>query len=147
MKLIIAGSRGYKGGVQGVRWAVYASGWRWRITEVIEGEARGADAAGRLWAEEEGLPVTPMPAPWNDVFGKPKHEIGNSNGRPYWKPAGHHRNRQMSERADAAVILWDGKSPGTESMIQIMKDINKPVFVWMYLCGYGYYEPTGAKKR
>ncbi len=36
----------------------------------------------------------------------------------------------MAEYADALVAVWDGKSTGTGNMIQTMKDVGKPTYVY-----------------
>lgn len=40
--------------------------------------------------------------------------------------------RQMAEYADAAIVFWDGKSRGTQNMIQQMRELGKPVEVVIY---------------
>lgn len=110
MRVIIAGSRGYKGGALGVERAVKASGFD--IAAVISGAARGADIAGERWAEANGIPCELHPADWD------KHG----------KRAGFIRNQQMAEVADALIAIWDGESRGTADMIRRMKD--KPTIVY-----------------
>lgn len=80
------------------------------ITEVVSGGARGADALGEKWAKSKGIPVKLFPADW-DKFGK---------------SAGYKRNVQMGEYADFAVIIWDGLSPGSKHMMDIMQKLKKP---------------------
>lgn len=70
--------------------------------EIVSGTASGADALGERYAEEKGYRVKRFPADWNKC------------GRR----AGPLRNRQMAEYADALLAYWDGKSKGTENMIQ-----------------------------
>jgi len=110
MRIIIAGSRGYRGGVLGIESAIRDSGFT--VTTVISGVAKGADLAGEWWAKSKGIPCERFPAQWNE-FGK---------------SAGMIRNQQMADAADALIALWDGKSRGTEAMIRMMK--NKPSFVY-----------------
>lgn len=110
LRVIIAGSRSYPGWIDGVDRAVKASGFE--IVAVISGEARGADAAGGMWACVNNIPVEGYPADWD------KH------GRK----AGPIRNQQMADAADALIALWDGKSRGTRDMINRMR--NKPTFVY-----------------
>lgn len=71
------------------------------IEEVVSGTARGVDRLGEQWAERYGVSVKRFPADW---------------GR-YGKSAGYRRNSQMAAYADAAIILWDGKSRGTQHMV------------------------------
>lgn len=105
MKTIIAGSRdGFT--YQDLCLAMDACGFSDKITEVVSGTARGSDLFGEKWAHEHGLPVTRFPAKWEE----------------HGKAAGHIRNAEMAKYADAAVILWDGVSKGTEGMIKISKN-------------------------
>jgi hypothetical protein len=83
------------------------------IEEVVCGEATGADALGKQWAEENKLDVMSFPADW----------------KRYGRKAGYVRNQQMAYYADALVAFWDGKSKGTKMMIRIMSSSQKPYFV------------------
>lgn len=110
MKVIIAGSRkveDYKLVVQAMERCGY------EVTEVVCGMATGIDTLGYRWAQCFNKPIKEMPADWN------------RHGRS----AGPIRNRQMAEYADAAVIIWDGKSRGSRNMINEMIRKNKPYFV------------------
>lgn len=77
--------------------------------EIVSGMARGADILGYRYAKEHNLKVSSFPADW-DVYGK---------------SAGYIRNMQMGDYADYLIAFWDGKSKGTEHMINYMKRINK----------------------
>lgn len=111
MKVIIAGSRTIQSYTL-VEEVIFASGFS--ITEVVSGYARGVDTVGEAWSLINGLGYAkPFPANW-DRFGN---------------AAGHVRNLEMSEYADALISVWDGKSRGTRDMINIMVDRNKPVYV------------------
>lgn len=72
---------------------------------VVSGGARGADSLGEQYAKERGYSVDLHPADWEK----------------YGKGAGFIRNREMAESADALVAFWDGKSRGTEHMINFAK--------------------------
>jgi predicted Rossmann fold nucleotide-binding protein DprA/Smf involved in DNA uptake len=98
MKTIIAGSRDVT--VQEVVDAMKEIDWA--VTEVVSGNARGADAGGEYWARKNQIPVKLFPADWN------KHG----------KSAGPIRNRLMAAYAEALVAVWDGESRGTANMIQ-----------------------------
>ena len=110
VRVIIAGSRSYPGGYEGVHRAVVASGFE--IATVISGVARGVDTAAILWAEGRGIPVESYPADWEK----------------YGKKAGPIRNQQMADVADALIALWDGKSRGTRDMIERMA--KKPTIIY-----------------
>ena len=83
--------------------------------EIVSGAARGADALGEQYASERGFLVKQFPADWS---------IGKS--------AGHVRNKQMAQYADALIAFWDGKSKGTGHMIDLAKEQNLKVRVFNY---------------
>lgn len=84
------------------------------ITEVVCGEARGADTFGKKWAIcDAGIPVKSFPADW-DTYGK---------------GAGPIRNREMADYADGLIVfIWDG-SRGSANMLEQMQNQNKPCYV------------------
>lgn len=112
MKVIIAGTRSVDDYGLVVQ-AVERSGYT--ITEVVSGCATGIDRLGEQWARANNVPIKEMPANWT--------QYGNS--------AGPMRNRQMAEYADAAIIVWDGKSRGTRNMIENMIRRKKPYYIAM----------------
>lgn len=120
MKVIIAGSR-YKDAEQKIPFddyslvaqAIERSGFD--ITEVVCGMAIGADRLGEKWALANSVDIKEMPADWNQ-FGR---------------SAGPQRNRAMSQYADAAIIVWDGVSPGSRNMIENMIRAKKPYHIAM----------------
>jgi predicted Rossmann-fold nucleotide-binding protein len=112
MKVIIAGSRHITDRVALAK-AINQSGFE--IAEVVSGCAPGVDTMGEALALADGHSIRKFPADWN------KH------GRA----AGPIRNKQMAEYADAAIILWDGKSRGTLNMIKNMSALDKPYFIRM----------------
>lgn len=73
---------------------------------IISGNARGADQLGIRYAMERNLSFRRFPAQWHQ----------------YGKAAGPMRNAQMltyaKEGIPALVAFWDGKSRGTDNMIQ-----------------------------
>lgn len=83
---------------------------------IISGDARGADMLGVEWAAHFSVPIQHFPAYW-DIYGK---------------AAGFIRNAEMGEYADAAIVFWDGQSKGTAHMIQTMKRLKKPCYVFDY---------------
>ena len=72
---------------------------------IVCGEAKGADTLGKKYAEKRGIPVECYPADWEHLG----------------KQAGYIRNEVMAEVADACVVFWDGKSSGTNHMIETAK--------------------------
>lgn len=112
MKVIIAGSRSCQN-VEDVYQAILYS--LYDISEVVSGTCRGADRLGEAAAIELNIPIKRFPADW-DKFGK---------------SAGYIRNGEMAKYADAAIIIWDGKSKGSEHMIELMAKIKKPYYVYL----------------
>jgi len=85
--------------------------------EVVSGTARGADQLGEKYANERDYKITRFPANWDK----------------YKKAAGYIRNEEMAKYADALIAFWDGKSKGTEHMINLAKQYNLKVKT----CKYG----------
>lgn len=111
MRTIIAGSRDIADPAQ-IKAALAACGWRPSV--VLSGTARGGDTLGERWAEQNGIPVERYPANWP----------------AYGKAAGYKRNEEMAGFAEALIALWDGKSRGTQHMIDIARREGLRVFVW-----------------
>lgn len=84
--------------------------------EVVSGCAKGADQLGEKYAEERGYSIKRFPAYWNK----------------YGKRAGHIRNGQMAEYADALIAFWDRESRGTGNMIKQAKQNNLKIRVFKY---------------
>ena len=104
MKTIIAGGRDMRMTVDRLNCFINDSGFG--ISEVVCGMAKGIDETGRYWGESARVPVKQFPADW-DAHGK---------------AAGPIRNKQMAEYADALILIWDGKSRGSASMLRLAKD-------------------------
>lgn len=91
---------------------------------IISGTATGTDQLGEKYAQKRGYYLLECPARWQDISGKPSSQIGTTSaGSPYWKLAGHERNREMAEIADALIAFNRGAtgSGGTNNMIQESK--------------------------
>ena len=83
-----------------------------RISEVVCGMARGVDEMGYCWAQKNGKKIKEFPAKW-DTFGR---------------SAGHRRNKEMAEYADGLILLWDGVSRGSLSMLEYALDNELEVY-------------------
>jgi len=70
---------------------------------IVSGAARGADQMGEQYANAHNIPVLRMPAHWT----------------LYGKSAGYRRNEAMADRAQKAIVFWDGQSRGSKHMIDI----------------------------
>lgn len=130
MRLIIAGSRSIED-YELLKRVMIESNAKSKVTEVVSGGAKGVDRLGERWAREHKIKLTIMKAEWNklDVPGaiidvRPGEADGYYNSR-----AGIQRNEKMGDYADAAIILWDGKSTGSMHMLNYMKKLGKKVFL------------------
>ena len=86
-----------------------------KIDIIICGCARGPDRVGLELGQEMDICVWQLPAPWKAY--KDIHKAARL------------RNRAMGELADAALLFWDGKSPGTRNMRDIMGELGKPIYL------------------
>ena len=115
MKIIVAGGRNFNDyKLLSEKLDYFFS--RLNQIQIVCGEAKGADSLGKKYATEHGIEVLSFPAEWNK----------------YGKTAGFRRNEQMAQTADALVAFWDGESHGTKHMIDIMRQLGKPVKVVKY---------------
>jgi orotate phosphoribosyltransferase-like protein len=79
---------------------------QFEITQVVSGGAKGVDALGEFWAEDNGTDLKVFHAEWNR----------------YGRGAGSIRNKQMANYADALIVIYDSsKSKGTTNMIKQAK--------------------------
>ena len=110
MRVIIAGSRTITDPLE-LEKAIKLSGFI--ITEVISGGASGVDKLGIDWANANGKPVKVFLPDW----------------KTYSKAAGPIRNGIMADNADALIIVWDGKSRGSASMIEKASAKNLKMYI------------------
>lgn len=87
------------------------------ITEVVSGGAPGGDFLGQQFAAARELPVKKFEAKWDDLTAPGTVLRRNRHGKPYNAKAGHDRNLEMAQYAEALIALWDGNSTGTANMI------------------------------
>lgn len=83
---------------------------------IVSGMARGADRLGYEFARLNNIQTYTFPANWHK----------------YGKRAGYLRNAEMGNFADGLLVFWDGKSRGTQHMIDYMMKLNKPVTIVRY---------------
>lgn len=122
MKLIIAGSRTIPESLAIVDGALFAFLEGITISEVVCGKASGADTAGEMWQAHQHR----QEYPFQDQV--PKLVEFPADWNTHGKSAGHIRNKQMAEYADALLLIWDGESRGSANMKQNMLKLNKPVY-------------------
>lgn len=80
--------------------------------EIVSGNARGVDLIGEEYAEENNIKTMVFPAMWDK----------------YGKKAGYLRNKQMAEYADALILIWDGKSRGSQMMLELAKQYKLKIY-------------------
>lgn len=85
---------------------IQKSGWASKIEVVLNGTSKGVDRCGAEWAKSRGVRIERFPADWDR----------------YGRGAGPIRNQRMAENADALILIWDGKSGGSASMLKCAKD-------------------------
>lgn len=84
--------------------------------QIVSGGAKGADLYGEMYSSLRGHDLKVFPADWS--------KLGKS--------AGFVRNEQMAKYADFCVIFWDGKSRGTQHMINLAKKHKLPTKIVRY---------------
>ncbi|MCP4341317.1 MAG: DUF2493 domain-containing protein [Desulfobulbaceae bacterium] len=102
------------------------------LVEIVSGTANGADKLGEVYAIHQDFEIARFPADWDDIDTEPCVLRQNRAGKQYNALAGNIRNKKMAEYADALIAFWDGKSRGTQDMVNIMKKMGKLVRVVNY---------------
>ena len=105
--------------------------------EIVSGNAKGADILGEMFASRYNIRVKRFYPNW-DLYGK---------------RAGYLRNKEMAEYATSdnshgiLIAFWDGKSKGTQHMINLAKENNLIVFVINYITDNVICEKCGDKNE
>jgi hypothetical protein len=115
MKLITAGSRDFIDYDLFKKDVAKIIGDNTDVT-IVSGMARGADAMGVKYANDNNLTLKKFPADWDR----------------YGKSAGYKRNEEMAAYADTCICFWDGKSKGTGHMIDLAKRYGLKVEIVKY---------------
>lgn len=117
-KLIVAGGRDFNdyARLSAELFALAEGELQAEQVSIVSGMARGADALGFHFAQQENVQCHEFPANWNQ----------------YGKGAGYRRNQQMAEFSDGLLAFWDGQSKGTAHMIRTMQALQKPVWIITY---------------
>jgi hypothetical protein len=102
MKILVCGGRDF-GNYHRARDVLYA--YLDRVTCIIEGGARGADALGRMFANDYNIPLKTFPANWER----------------YGRSAGHIRNQQMLDEGHPDLVIAFPGGRGTANMIERAK--------------------------
>ena len=106
MKLMIAGSRS----ITDFDLAPYIPNG---VDTIISGGAKGIDELAEKYADEHKL---------SKIIIRPRYDL-------YGKAAPIKRNREMVDIADCVLIVWDGKSRGSQSTIDYANKTNKQLIL------------------
>ncbi|MBR4664955.1 MAG: hypothetical protein IKO93_13875 [Lentisphaeria bacterium] len=90
---------------------------RRKITEVITGGARGIDTLAFQAAESAGIR--------NQQFLPDRRKFPGKLIRKAFLE----RNKQIVDRCDILLAVWDGKSRGTKNTLSYAREAGKPVFL------------------
>ena len=105
MRLIVAGTRTFRDYILlRDKLDLFLSHSKDRIT-IFSGNAPGADALGEQYAKQNNYNL----------------KIFKANWKTLGKRAGFVRNEEMAKEATHCVVFWDGKSKGSEHMINLAK--------------------------
>lgn len=125
MKTIVAGSRAIKDYLV-VLEAIKES--KFEISEIVCGEANGVDEIGKIYAQDFGIKIASFPAKWDNLTHPDALIKVNKYGKKYDARAGFRRNEEMAVYADALILVWDGKSPGSANMLKTAEKHGLKIF-------------------
>ena len=83
------------------------------VHTIISGGACGIDTLAEQYADSRRL---------SKYIIRPRYDL-------YGRAAPLKRNEQMVDLADTVLVIWDGRSKGTQYTIQYAKKMNKPITV------------------
>lgn len=114
MKVLVFGSRDYDNGLY-ISKRLSQVHDNIGITELIEGEARGADKLAAAWAVRNNVPLTRCPANWDE----------------HGKGAGMIRNHHMvcDLKPDLAIGFLNGASPGSMNTVTLCINNGVPLYI------------------
>lgn len=81
------------------------------VDVILSGGAKGIDALAEEYADKKRL---------SKIIIRPKYEL-------YGKGAPLKRNEELVKMADRILVIWDGKSKGTEHTIKLAEKLNKEI--------------------
>ncbi len=111
MRIAVIGSRNF------TNWELLEqklNDFKFPITQIISGGARGADKLAEKYAKIKNIPIKVYIPDWEK----------------YGKGAGFIRNTQIVESADTVIAFWDTKSRGTKRSIELARKMGKSLYVF-----------------
>lgn len=81
------------------------------VHTVISGGAGGIDTLAEQYADDHRI---------SKHIIRPRYDL-------YGRAAPIKRNEEMVDKADAVLIIWDGKSKGTQFTLKYAEKANKPI--------------------
>ena len=124
-KIIIAGSR-IINNYNLVEQSIKESGFK--IDEIVCGMANGPDLLGKQYGIKNNIPIKEFPAQWDDLTQKPCIIRYGKWQNKYNACAGYIRNEEMAKYSTHLILIWDGKSKGSKSMLDLAKKYNLIIF-------------------
>lgn len=112
MIVLVAGSRNYYDYAEFSEIMNYTLN-KYGISEIVSGDARGADTLAERWAKENSIPIKIFKANWN-MYGKSAGFIRNADMHNYLS--------QFKDRI--CICFWDGQSRGTAHNFKLCKNNN-----------------------
>jgi hypothetical protein len=139
MRLIIAGSRSITDYVlvcKAIGQTLSALGITSLVDiEVVSGGAVGVDSLGERWADENCVEKRIFFPAWDDLVTQPVKIKTNKFGKKYNALAGFNRNEKMANYANVLLAVWDGKSSGTEDMIDRRSKKGRSCYIYSTVNG------------
>lgn len=101
------------------------------ISEVVCGDAKGADTLGKQWAQANGVPVKFFKPDWDNITAPGAKVKTNTYGKPYNVLAGFWRNQEMAEYSTSFLGLQsNGDTSGTQDGKERFEKLEKEVFIY-----------------
>lgn len=107
MKLAIVGSRTFPSDMDLDYFIGHAIRRFGAPTEIVSGGAMGIDRAAERHFSHREITIKVFLPDWTTGKG------------------GHIRNREIAEYCDAALVIWDGRSRGTQNTLEHLRELKK----------------------
>lgn len=115
--VLVTGGRDYRNRVRLYR-VLDEAVVRLGMTELVHGDATGADALAKEWAVGRGIAKRDFPAAWDDLSQPGARIKQRADGTLYDAAAGSRRNAQMLRDGRPAIVLAFKGNSGTADMVR-----------------------------